>query len=51
MEKLECIICGRKPEHYEEFEETDDGFVCIDCLSDLKQPQIDSMKDYEFDDI
>jgi hypothetical protein len=33
----ECIICGRKTEQDEHFVEIDDGFVCGDCVLDLKE--------------
>ena len=34
---IECIICSRIPEIDEHFIETDDGYVCGDCLIDLKE--------------
>ena len=36
-ESNKCIICDRAPEESEHFIETDDGFVCGDCLIDLKE--------------
>jgi hypothetical protein len=33
----ECIICGRSTEEGEHFVEIDDGYVCHDCLIDLKE--------------
>ena len=33
----ECIICSRTPESGEHFIETDDGYVCGDCLIDLQE--------------
>lgn len=37
MSNRECIICSRVPEQDEHFIETDDGFICSECMLDLKE--------------
>jgi len=43
MSKNECIICSRAPEDDEHFIETDDGFICADCMLDIKEIRKDHL--------
>jgi len=45
----ECIICSRSTEEGEHFVETDDGYVCCDCMMDIKEIRGEYLKESEHD--